>query len=113
LPRAATSALSQLWRQAHFDERRINREVLRVVARLVSQASYDAGLSLDELILGVTASWLRSEGSPHTGEKAEPRLQWAFAKLVALSVDEFHRAIQDSQAQVNALELLRLRASPA
>jgi hypothetical protein len=110
LPRDASSALSQLWRQAHFDERQISREVLRVVARLVSWSAFDAGLSIEELILGVTTSWLAAEVSHRPSEM---HLQWAFAKLVALSVEEFHYAVRDSEARIDALERLRVRGARA
>ncbi len=104
LPRVASGALAQLWRQTHLDERPISGEALRTVARPVSWTCFDAGLSLEELILGVTNSWLAMEAQRR---QADTRLARAFAKLVSLCIEEFQFASRASDARAKALDRLQ------
>jgi hypothetical protein len=98
-----SGALVQLWRQAQFDKRPISREALHTIARPVSWAAFDAGLSSEELILAVTESWLAMTAR---GPRADPRLAGLFARLLSLCVEEFHFALRASEARARAIDHL-------
>ncbi len=104
LPGVAGGALAQLWRQAHLDERPISRDALRTVARPVSWTAFDAGLSSEELILGVTSSWLAMAALER---RVDPRFPGLFAKLLSLCVEEFQFALRASEARAKALDRLQ------
>ena len=104
LPRVASGALAQLWRQALLDERSMSRDLLRTVARPVSWTAFDTGLSVEELILGVTTSWTATDALHRVGAT---RLPWIFARLLSLCVDEFQFALRASEARARDMDHLQ------
>ena len=100
LPRRANDLLAHLWLQIPADERLVNHDHLRSVARQVSQIARAAGLRPEELIIGVKESWIAREELRRPTKRQ--RAYGVLADLISLCIDEFYLARYDPPSMHDA-----------